>query len=440
MAAVAAKLSTRPKKRWRWWKILLALVLMPLVVIGPMGWAYWRAWIKPPAQAVEVWKGPLTVEQRRQIFDTLWHEIDWRYSYLGLKGIDWPAQKAQFRPLAEAAPDDEAFYKVLQQMLAVLQDGHTYLTSYPGMKPYMGTGLRLVMAEGQFVVAAETPVVPEVQRGDVVVSVDGRPVDAVAADLRKLTSASTEAQMERHLAERLLWGPAGSKVNVGFRRPDGGEYQLILSREFQQVRGLTFDHRQIDGFGYIKVAQLGGNVVAQFDKALETYRNAPGLILDLRGNGGGNDRLAEEISGRLIQQETPWAKVQLRMAPFWSPKINRSVSPRGEWQYTGPVVMLIDGGIFSSADFFAGGLARSGRVTSVGSPTGGGSGNPVWLKLPGGAQVAVSRWIEYFADGTPVEGNGTRPDVEVRPTIADVAAGRDPALEKAIEILKGKLP
>lgn len=439
MAAFAPKLSTQPKQRRRWWKILLALILMPLVVIGPMGWAYWRAWIRP-APAHEVWNGPLTVEQRREIFDTLWHEIDWRYSYLDVKSIDWPAQKTKFRPLAEAAPDDEAFYKVLQELLATLKDGHTYLTSYPGMKPMMSTGLDLVMAEGQFVVADESAVVPEAKRGDVVVAIDGRPAETAAADLRKLTSASTEAQMERHLAGRLLWGPAGSKVNVRFRRTDGQAYDLQLSRDFQPGGGRAFAQREVEGFGYIKVAQLDGDVVTQFDKALEAYRTAPGLILDLRGNGGGNDLLAEEMSGRLIQQETPWTKIQLRMAPFWSPKITRSVSPRGEWQYTGPVVMLIDGGIFSSADFFAGGLARSGRVTAVGSPTGGGSGNPVWLTLPGGAQVAISRWIEYFADGTPVEGNGTRPDVEVRPTMADVAAGRDPALRKAIEILKGKQP
>lgn len=437
MAALVPIPSKRSPKRRRWWRILLAVLLIPLVVIGPMGWAYWRSWVRPaPAQAV--WNGPLTAEQRREIFDTLWHEIDWRYSYLGVKEIDWPARKVQFRPLAEAAPDDEAFYKVLQEMLATLKDGHTYLTSYPGMKPLMFTGLDLIMAEGQFVVANETLVVPEAKRGDVVITVDGRPVAAVAAELRKLISASTEAQMERHLAQRLLWGPAGSKVTVGLRRTDGGEYQLQLGRDFQRSRGLAFEQREIEGFGYIKVAQLGGDVVSQFDTALEAYRSAPGLILDLRGNGGGNDSLAEAMSGRLIEQKTPWAKIQLRMAPFWSPKITRSVSPRGTWQYTGPVVMLIDGGIFSSADFFAGGLARSGRVTTVGSPTGGGSGNPVWVKLPGGAQVAISRWIEYFADGTPVEGNGTHPDVEVRPTVADVAAGRDPALQKAIEILKGK--
>jgi carboxyl-terminal processing protease len=435
MAADPRKSSAPPKRRRRWWKVLLALILMPLVIIGPMGWAYWRAWVRP-APTHEAWNGPLTVEQRRQIFDTLWHEVDWRYSYLGIKQIDWPAQKATFRPLAEAAADDESFYKVLQEMLATLKDGHTHLASYPGMKPVLGTGLDLVMAEGQFVVADESQVAPAVKRGDVAVAVDGRPVADVAADLRKLTSASTEAQMERHLAQRLLWGPKGSQVNVTLRRPDGQTYDLQLSRDFQPGPGVTFMQRQIEGFGYIKVGQLGGDVVAHFDKALESHRNAPGLILDLRGNGGGNDTLAEAMSGRLIQQETPWAKIQLRMAPFWSPKISRKVAPRGEWQYTGPVVMLIDGGVFSSADFFAGGLARSGRVKAVGSPTAGGSGNPVWLTLPGGAKVAISRWIEYFADGTPVEGNGTHPDVEVRPTIADISAGRDPALQKAVELLK----
>lgn len=94
--------------------------------------------------------------------------------------------------------------------------------------------------------------------------------------------------------------------------------------------------------------------------------------------------------------------------------------------------------MYSSNDFFVGGLARSGRVTTVGRPTGAGSANPEIFTLPGGAQLRLSRWIEYFADGTPVEGNGTRPDIEVVLTIADIAAGRDPDLETALAVLRGE--
>lgn len=422
-------------------KVLLLIHIVLFVVLIPPAYAWVRGWVLTDS-AQPTWEGPLTADQRKQTFDFLWQQVDRRYSYLEIKQIDWKATGDRFWPMAEAAPDDAAFYDVLQQMLATLRDGHTELLSWPGSPKLAGPGVGTAWVEGQPVVTRSS--VGGVKPGDALVTVDGRPWQAVADEMRVRTSASTEVEMQTEIGGWILVGKKETLVQAGFRRPDGSAYEVGLPRPPNAPAPAPAARqpivaKQVEEFGYIAIRDLWeADVVTGFDAALEQYRAAPGLILDLRGNGGGSDTFAQQIAGRLLSAGTPWARIQMRFYPFWTPRISRNISPRGPWQYTGPVVLLIDGGVFSSTDFLVGGLARSGRAVTVGSPTGGGDGNPARITLPGGAQVRISRWIEWFTDGTVVEGNGTQPDYPVSRTIADVVSGRDPVLEKAVEVLRSR--
>jgi len=434
----------QPWYRRRWVQVLLAIPAVLVIALGVLGFAFYRAVISPD-RSQPVWTGPLTAEQREQVFEALWTEIHRRYSYLDLKGIDWQARRSAYWPEAQAAPDDAAFYRVLQQMVASLDDGHTYLVSYPGQEPATAPPLDLGWVEGQYVVLqAGEALTGRVSPGDRLAAVDGRPAADVAADLRPYVGEATEARRQRRIARSLLSGSPGSAVEAAFVRPDGAAYTVTLERP-ELESGSAQGHqpapvvsaRDLEGFGYIRIASWSDGAVEAFDAALEQFREAPGLIIDVRGNGGGNDSLAAAVAGRLFTERQLFTRFRFRIYPFWTPLLSHYVEPRGPWTYTGSVVLLIDEGVYSSNDFFVGGLARSGRVTTVGRPTGAGSANPAVITLPGGARVRLSRWIEYFADGTPVEGNGTRPDIEVALTIADIAAGRDPDVEAALAVLRG---
>lgn len=428
-----------PKRKWHqrtWVRLVLLLTVLVTVILAVPGFAFYRAWIRP-SKPQPVWNHPLSTKERQQIFNALGAEVSRLHSYGGSNRREWSATLAQFRPRAEAAATNTEFYEILAEMLATLKDGHTRLTSYPGAITRAVPPLKILMTtDGHYAVAAiGEGVDPQIRPGDIPLMIDGRAVAEVLAERRRILSASSESQAEAALGYGLLGGAAGSSATVRFRRPDGSEYEATLLRSLSSWSE-PFAARTIDGLGYIYIPLWTGDVDRQFAEALEPFKDAPGLIIDVRGNGGGNDALAEAVIGRLIDQRTVWAKTRVRFGPFWTPWGERAASPTGPWTYTGQIAVLIDGRVFSSNDFFVGGLVQSGRAVAVGSPTGGGSGNPARVYLPGGAQVTISRWQEAYPDGTLIEGNPTQPTFLVIPSVADLAAGRDPVLERAVEILK----
>jgi carboxyl-terminal processing protease len=75
----------------------------------------------------------------------------------------------------------------------------------------------------------------------------------------------------------------------------------------------------------------------------------------------------------------------------------------------------------------------NGRAVLIGDSTAGSSGQPYSVRLEDGIQFWVGAKREYFPDGSPFEGVGVHPDIRIVPTIDDLRAGRDRALEQAIE-------
>ena len=147
----------------------------------------------------------------------------------------------------------------------------------------------------------------------------------------------------------------------------------------------------LDGVPYIVIG--GWNTAsiraADFDAAFERFRNSPALILDVRMNPGGNDSLAFEIAGRFIPTVTA-GSVRFRNGPshrdFGAP-IQRTVSPRGAWQYGGQVLLLVGRRCASSNESFIAAMGASPNVTLVGDRTAGSTGNPGTFPLAGGWSV-----------------------------------------------------
>jgi C-terminal processing protease CtpA/Prc len=189
--------------------------------------------------------------------------------------------------------------------------------------------------------------------------------------------------------------------------------------------------------GYIQIGGWNRNSISAntFDAAFESFRNAPVLILDVRMNGGGDSQLALDVAGRFATSAVTTGYVKFRMGPLHSdfgPLIPITLSPRGPWQFTNPVLLLIGRRCLSSNEAFISAMRQLPHVTLAGDQTGGGSGNPETFPLAGGWSYTVSRWIQYTADNQVIEDVGIAPDVFVPASASDFAQGRDPVLDWAL--------
>jgi hypothetical protein len=175
--------------------------------------------------------------------------------------------------------------------------------------------------------------------------------------------------------------------------------------------------------------------LAGFDAFLEAHRLAPGMVIDVRGNGGGNDQFALAVAARFADATHAAGYVQYRNgsghADLTAP-MAMTVSPGGAWQFTAPVLLLVGPKALSSTEDFVAAMRQFPSVTVAGAPTGGASANPATRALGGGWSYTVSRWLFTTPDGIVVEGHGLPVHVAVATSSADFAAGRDPVLDYAV--------
>jgi carboxyl-terminal processing protease len=104
------------------------------------------------------------------------------------------------------------------------------------------------------------------------------------------------------------------------------------------------------------------------------------------------------------------------------------------------MVVLVDAGTASASEIVAGALQDHGRAILVGETTYGKGSVQDWITLDGdggAVRVTVARW--YTPNGRQINEEGLKPDLEVPISEEDIAAGRDPQLDRAVEALQAEL-
>jgi carboxyl-terminal processing protease len=183
--------------------------------------------------------------------------------------------------------------------------------------------------------------------------------------------------------------------------------------------------------------------VQEFYEAIEKYRNAPGVIIDLRFNGGGQTNVLSAIAGYFFDAKTVIAESLSRKAIDSEEKSGESKAHRtliagrpGGQIYAGPVVILTTETTASSSEIFSAAFQDTGRAKIVGSQTCGcviGIANN--QKMKGGGVLEVSEVLYFTPKGRKLEGDGVTPDTKIVPTIADLQQNRDTALTQAEQLL-----
>lgn len=390
-------------------------------------------------------------DSRLKTFDFVWNTINERYYDPEFNGADWRKLREQYRMSIAAAADDEELYSILDRLAGELRDSHTRVSSPAKVAArktgtQAGTGITLRAINAEFVVAAVVPDSPAaragVRPGMVLSAIGSSSIDDAVrqADADVGQSSSVNSRRLR-LLSRLLAGEPGSSVTLKLREGDSAQ------REFVVVRGPfapppPFEARMLDAkVAYVRFSKFEEAVVARAEKAVRRFRKASAMIVDLRGNPGGDGDAGLRFIGAFLRKTTPIAKVITRtgkpVVPGM-PSVLEAGGGRGV-KFDGRLVILVDERTASVSELIATALQENGRATVVGTPT---CGCVLafldFIPLPGGGDMTISEMDFKTANGTRIEGRGVVPDNPVEPTVADLLAGRDTVLEFAKARLKNR--
>jgi hypothetical protein len=268
-----------------------------------------------------------------------------------------------------------------------------------------------------------------------------RPRALAAGDQFGFISVVREMLENLHDQHVVLRNPSGGSLATYdprfFVNWDRTVWQQYINRAGWTQGQSSWGYGMLDGVPYFAIEGWNASSIraADFDVALERFRSAPRLILDVRMNPGGDSSLAFEIAGRFVPSSTVAANARFRSGPShadFGPLQPLVVNPRGAWHYTGAITLLVGRRCASSNELFIAALRQLPNVRVVGDQTAGSSGNPGTFPLANGWSYTVSRWITSLADGQVIEDVGIAPHVFVPATAGDFMQGRDPVLDWAL--------
>jgi C-terminal processing protease CtpA/Prc len=178
------------------------------------------------------------------------------------------------------------------------------------------------------------------------------------------------------------------------------------------------------GYVQIRVWAAGQGIDESVDEAFAGLAGLATLVLDLRGNPGGNLLLATRTRDRFLREPTTLGSIRYSTGEGrLSERFPLVAEPApAEKRWAGRLVVLTDPLTFSSSEDFLLGLQGLDHVTVVGAPSGGGSGRPRSLRLLPGWTLTVSTALTYDREGHCIEGAGVPVDVAVTGTDEDVLA------------------
>jgi C-terminal processing protease CtpA/Prc len=380
-----------------------------------------------------------------------WNVIHYFYPYKDLLDQDWDTVLPRFLPQFAAARDAREYGLAVAEMAACIQDAHTSVGGSKELTHYFGQAappLALRLIEGRPTVSnildADAVKGSGAEIGDVVLTVDGEPVDKRMARYGKYIAGSNPGIHARSILRRLLNGPDGSTLELTVRGRDDKTRQISLPRKSGYVslqpkpQGEVFKILE-DNIGYCDLERLTRGEV---DVMLERLKDTRAIIFDLRGYPQGT---AWALAPRLNIKGAKYGAAFQRMLVSGGSSTEegearfafRQPLPTGnKWIYRGKTVTLIDERAISQSEHTGLFLEAACATTFIGSPTAGANGDVTNLTLPGGLFVGFTGHDVRHVDGRQLQRVGLVPHIEVRPTLAAIRSGQDDVLARALQYLR----
>jgi C-terminal processing protease CtpA/Prc len=409
-------------------------------------WALALALIMAPATMV----AQTAVRPYEAIFQELWRSIDQQFFDPAYLGVDWASLRPAYAAKAREAADDSTFLVLMRKLLSTLPTSHLRVMP-PDSSVRVGVAAAFEQIGGARVVSS-IDLASDAQRsglrpGEILLSdpsaLRGSPGTTASLALRSCENRARTVKIRR---EPLGWPP---------------------DQPYVRWRSVLWDlaHR----VGYLKVTRFDDGTAPQIDSAMATLSTSEGLIIDVRGNEGGNlsflrltsfltpgpelalvllSRPFLERYGRTPDHLEPAALAALPRAgvAYTTAAVIAAFKDNGggaafftedlgSRTYRGPVIVLTDARTASAAEGFVWSLKSRPNVTVVGRPTAGAVVGSETILLPGGWKLTLPTHAGWGPDGRIFRDQKLVPDVAVPLTRRDLCANFDSDLARALNIL-----
>jgi carboxyl-terminal processing protease len=392
---------------------------------------------------------------RNEALDAVWTTVNERYYDAKLNGVDWRAARSKYETAILASKSDDEYWELLDKMTGELKDSHTRVNGPKQAQQQRdqethSLGVGFIQMDDALVVnsvhAESDAFWAGVRVGMTILSIDGEPALVRYKRLmNEVRDSSTPWARVRGANRKISAGDVGTSVNMTFMRGDGSEISATIKRRKFRAPPETVSRVLPSGFGYVKFSNFLDGLEGSVTAGIAGMKDTPGLIVDLRNNGGGSLMMANNLINRFLADKTKGSRILTRtgkpitIAFIPMIKLDTELSGSGAAAYTKPLVILTNENSASASEVFSATLQDLGRATVIGQRTCGCLlGYLGYADLPGGGQLAYSELGFVTPKGKRIEGEGVKPDVEVSLTREDIMFGRDRMLEAAQAFLSEK--
>jgi len=303
------------------------------------------------------------------------------------------------------------------------EKAESFIKSVSGNDSFEGVGMELGIKEKILTVVAPIEGTPAfkagIKSGDKILKIDDK----------------TTEGMTTEEAVSLIRGPKGTSVTLTIIRKNmDSPTEIKLTRDVIEVPVIRWE--MLEGnIAYVKIYQFTANLPAKFEDTVSQIlnNNAKKIIIDLRNNPGGYLETAVDVASWFLPKDSVVVKEEFRTG------LKNEYKSQGYKSLQNfQTIVLVNGGSASASEILAGALRDIKGIKLVGEKTfGKGSVQTMEsFRDDSSLKITVAKWLT--PSGTSIADEGLKPDIEVVPSDDDVAAGRDPQLDKAIELLNNQ--
>ncbi len=405
--------------------------------------------VAPPVASQELRK--LDLDRGRVMLKTVKSELQKRYYDPEFKGLDLEERFARAERDVENASSLSHIHGIIAQAVLDLNDSHSFFVP-PALTAKYEYGWRMrLIGDSPYVIAVDPrsdAAAKGLKPGDAVLSVDGFPVNRRNMRMFKHRYYRIRPAPGMRL---VVQSPGGEprQVDVATRIERGKRVLDLTQGEdiwdiLRRYEDMEEDYRTVESTDkkiFIwKIPSFTGDE-KQLKRIAARLPKYEAAVLDLRGNPGGYLTLTETLLGFFFDREVAVGELRGREG---EPK--KSVAkPQGTKAFSGKLVVVVDSDSASAAEIFARVIQLEGRGQVVGDTTAGAvMAARYYPKEMGGENVifygiSIAEAELVMKDGGSLEGVGVVPDQVSKPAAADLAAGLDPVMTRAVLLAGGLL-